>query len=259
MTETPEFWPAVAQVAPVLALALTIEARFLITRAGKSSGGWFERRWLPLVMTLALIGLAWTELTALQVLSGSSAGSQSDEWVIGWISLSLGLLVINPALDLFVAANADVLVKFLGRSPLLRLRIKLIRGQTKRLIRKTLEAQSEGENLLARNHALERRIRDMHHAIRAERDRTEDAEKIETIDAFLAEFESDGLPYRSDDELEAEMVEYREEMEATRARAKETRDGWRESSDNLKAESAEQREKLAKEVRKTIRNRWKGK
>lgn len=106
-----EFWPVTAQVIPVLALATVLEARAIIQKWPKETPRML-RSILGATWTVSLILLAVTEYFAFLELAGSRASTGA------WVSLaqiaiflSLTVLVVNPALDLFLRSNAWVVVR----------------------------------------------------------------------------------------------------------------------------------------------------
>ena len=106
-----EFWPVTAQVIPVLALATVLEARAIIQKWPKETprilGSILGATW-----TVSLILLALTEFFAFLELADRRASTGA--WVNlaqVAIALSLSVLVVNPALDLFLRSNAWIIVR----------------------------------------------------------------------------------------------------------------------------------------------------
>jgi hypothetical protein len=106
-----EFWPVTAQVIPVLALATVLEARAIIQKWTKEIPRWLRFAW-GVTWTTPLILLAVTELFAFRELAGDWASTSA--WVAVAqlaIGLSLAVLVLTPALDLFLRSNAWIIVR----------------------------------------------------------------------------------------------------------------------------------------------------
>jgi len=124
-----------------------------------------------------------------------------------------------------------------------------------RLIRKTLDARSDGEALLIQTHELQREIRDSNEQIRALRQTEDDPAKVRAIDEFLADFDRAGPRLRSDDEMAAELAAFRAESEELHSNASKTRKEWFERRTERKRESVEQQKAWVEKMRKEIRKR----
>lgn len=101
-----QYWAVIAQVVPVLALALVLEVRRVASK-------WtYEQRWRRVTqsITFLLIGmlLATAEIQSLiALLSGRPSPTIAAAAGI-MVMVAMAALVINPLTDLFTSANVDV-------------------------------------------------------------------------------------------------------------------------------------------------------
>jgi hypothetical protein len=116
-TVPPEYWLAVATTAPVLALALVIEARAIV-RGWTTSTQRLYRTILSVVWAVPLLGFVVTEYYALKALRGEVAPSWLPSLSELAISGAMLILVLVPAVDFFfVRAQAELLARLLGVKP----------------------------------------------------------------------------------------------------------------------------------------------
>jgi hypothetical protein len=100
-----QFWPTAAQVMPVLALAIVVEARLITSRWNDGVPQWL--RFVQCVVWIGpLILFFYLEPLAFSVISGSQSTKTSVSLVIDAIRVSLGSLLIAPATELLFRSNA---------------------------------------------------------------------------------------------------------------------------------------------------------
>jgi hypothetical protein len=141
-TVPPEYWLAVATTAPVLALALVIEARAIV-REWTTSTQRLYRTILSVVWAVPLLGFVVTEYYALKTLRGEVAPSWLPSLSELAISGAMLILVLVPAVDFFlVRAQAELLAKLLAVKPvsgLERWRRRLKLAWDTRRVQKTID------------------------------------------------------------------------------------------------------------------------
>lgn len=160
-TPTSAYWATSATVDPVLALALVLEARTV-------AAGWMTGV-LPPFSYRVFLSVTWgVPLVAFAILEpsllGALRGNPSGAWAV-WanevsVALALSTLVLGPAADLLVRANAELFAALLSRHPVIRLRTR--RGQ-KQLLRLHAQitqlqhdmAKDDLESVIARLDAIE--------------------------------------------------------------------------------------------------------
>jgi hypothetical protein len=137
-----EYWLAVATTAPVLALALVLEARAIV-RGWTTSTQRLYRTILSVLWAAPLLGFVVTEYYALRALHGEVAPSWLPRISELAISGAMLILVLVPTVDFFfVRAQAELLARVLAVKPVSglkgwRLRLKLARDT--RRVKKTID------------------------------------------------------------------------------------------------------------------------
>jgi hypothetical protein len=139
-----EFWPTAAQVMPVLALAIIVEARATINR-------WSDRIpvWLRFIQgalwVSPLILFVYLEPVAFRVIAGQENPASSVNTAIFAITLSLSVLIAAPALELLIRSNAKIVATFytVVRTFRLRLEIASTKRQCKRLLKEIPRRRDE--------------------------------------------------------------------------------------------------------------------
>ena len=159
---------------------------------------------------------------------------------------------MSPAIDLFLASNADIVINLVDRTPLRSLRIWLEKRKLRRRIEQFLDLQSRFERLTIESHERERTARELRDVLRAERGRAEDPARIAEIDEVLA----DGFQPRTDDEMAVELDELRAESKEDSLRAAKDQRWLEERVVELRTANAERRKWRTKSVRRKIRERW---
>ena len=108
---TDQFWPIIAQVVPVLALAIIIEARTTMQRWPEDTPR-YVRRAQGTLWAVPLILFVLAEIFAFQVLAGQAVSTTA--WVVvaqTAISMSIAVLIIVPTLQLLVRTNARAVAR----------------------------------------------------------------------------------------------------------------------------------------------------
>lgn len=112
-----QYWSAIAQIVPVLGLALVLEARTVSqrwdARTPRSFRRWQASFWLATVATLVLTGNI--ALTALR--SDQAPGELGGHAATFSISFAVSTLVLGPVLQFFIAENAKSISRLAGHSP----------------------------------------------------------------------------------------------------------------------------------------------
>ncbi|MFG6502514.1 hypothetical protein [Microbacterium sp. P05] len=107
----PDFWPVVAQVVPVLALALVIEVRAFarqVTKKGRFETSLLDRIVFVILSVTCAALLVTTFAFALGALLAGEESRASPEWAVNSLAFSVGLVVLNPLIPLVHALVADV-------------------------------------------------------------------------------------------------------------------------------------------------------
>lgn len=153
-----QFWPTIATVIPVLALALIVEARATIER-WDNDFPWIIRSVQGLGWAYVLIEFGLVEVIAFNDLTGNE---KSDAWVTtakGAIIASLATLVLTPALTIFAKANTGAAVRLLVRlrsAGAVRRHYRLW-NRARRVQRRLIKREKQLEALLTQATATERK------------------------------------------------------------------------------------------------------
>lgn len=107
----PLFWPTVATVLPVLALAIVVEARTSITRWTDNNPPRWLRTIQSILWIIPLVLFVYLEPVAFQRLEGSKPSHFSVSLVVPTVALSLSVLIVNPATELLVRSNARIIAR----------------------------------------------------------------------------------------------------------------------------------------------------
>lgn len=117
----PNYWATLAQVIPVFALALVLEARAIAARWDISTPTSLKAV-QAIAWAVALVVLAFGESVALRALRGETPKSYWIPLAEGAISWCIGLLIIGPVLQLLVKSFANPLSHALTFGPVSRIR-----------------------------------------------------------------------------------------------------------------------------------------
>jgi hypothetical protein len=107
----PAFWPTVATVLPVLALAIVVEARGAISRWTNDYPARWVRTMQGILWAIPIALFVYLEPISFQGLEGSKPSHFAVSLVVPTVSFSLGVLVVNPGTELLIRANARVVVR----------------------------------------------------------------------------------------------------------------------------------------------------
>jgi hypothetical protein len=154
-----QFWPTMATVVPVLALALIVEARSAIDHWDERIP-WWVRSTQGFSWALVLVQFAIVEIVAFNDLAGNE---RSDAWVgiaKGSILVSLSTLILTPTLSILAKANAGVVVRVLvrARTAPVEWGYHRISNRSKKLERRIVEVRKNLAETLALAEADERRV-----------------------------------------------------------------------------------------------------
>ncbi|MEV8377839.1 hypothetical protein AB0P21_34190 [Kribbella sp. NPDC056861] len=144
-TIPPEFWSTSAQTLPVLALAQILEARAIIARWGATKWNGIQRfmvaLWIP-----PLVAYAWTTPICFNALRGVDTDQRWAQVITWSINLGMGILVLSPALNFLMIANARPLARMVTYHPIIMLKTN---RSTRELLRRNEEQRQRVENLIA--------------------------------------------------------------------------------------------------------------
>jgi hypothetical protein len=217
-TVSDQFWPTVATVIPVLALAMIVEIRSIIAR-WDADLPWWIRSTQGLVWFLALIQIAIVETVAFNYLA---SGETSSAWVLvakESISASIVTLIIAPALSILGESNIHIYATALtrlARAPGDWQYFMLSRG-AKRNLRLLAEKKKGLDELMARAINTERLILSSEHP-----DSSECQEDLAKVQGYKRRISSE---IESAEAIRKEVIEnsdnIRNEKERLTARRKE--------------------------------------
>ena len=125
-TVPPEYWLAVATTAPVLALAMVLEARAIV-RGWTTSTSRLYRTIQSVLWALPLLAFVVTEEYALTALRGKVAPSWVPLLTEIAIAAALATLVLAPAFDFLFRAQAELLARMLVLDPAMGLKKRRVR------------------------------------------------------------------------------------------------------------------------------------
>lgn len=151
------YWATMAQVIPVFALAVVLEARAIAGKWGSATPT-FVKVAQSVAWTLALATLAFGESVALRALRGEPPKSYWVDLCELAISWSVGMLILAPALQLMVKSFANPLARALTLSPLARIQHWLIQRKMRAL---NMSAEAEARELVELQERVEADLRDL--------------------------------------------------------------------------------------------------
>lgn len=108
---SPDFWAVIAQTAPVLALALVIEARAFarqVTQTDDYASSRIQRVIFVVISALAGLGLVGAFAISLSALFNGDAGVLAARLAMWSLSFAFGAVVLNPLLPLLLAMVSDL-------------------------------------------------------------------------------------------------------------------------------------------------------
>lgn len=142
-----EYWATLAQVVPVIALALSVQGRAMYRQSRRAPQ--LLRSILTLAWATTLIGLAVVEAACLAALRGQQPAdhwTEVAEWSVG---IGLALLVAQPAALTLLAMHASPLSRWLTWRPVARLVVRREMGRTHRAMVTGLRLAHEAREALA--------------------------------------------------------------------------------------------------------------
>lgn len=105
------FWSVVAQVAPVIALALVLEVRGFARRSARDApdteGGWTRGTFVVFAL-LSAVGLVVAFAVAIGALANGRAAYSMDWLVFCALGISFGFVALNPILPILSVLTRDV-------------------------------------------------------------------------------------------------------------------------------------------------------
>lgn len=144
-----DYWVASATVAPVLALALVVEARAVLAKWTPETPPLPLRVLASLWWFAPLAAFFYLEPVMLDALRGIKPAS----WVPGvfeiTVSVALANLALTPALDIAVRANADLLAALLSRHPVVRVLLWRMDRRVSQSRRYIAEGRQYAEQMVA--------------------------------------------------------------------------------------------------------------
>jgi hypothetical protein len=115
----PEFWPTVATVIPVLALAIVVEARAIISRWSEYK----DKKRIKIIRVLqSILCILWVtplilsiylETSSFDALEGGHVAHSAVSLAIPTVAIGLAVLIIGPAIELLIRSNARMIALLL--------------------------------------------------------------------------------------------------------------------------------------------------
>ncbi|HEX4088474.1 MAG TPA: hypothetical protein VHZ33_07130 [Trebonia sp.] len=223
-TVADDFWPTIATIVPVLALALIVEARTTIAH-WDSDFPWPVRSLQGLSWANVLIQFAIIEVVAINNLAANN--EKSTAWVgltKTAIFVSMLTLIFTPALSIFGRANAGAAIRLLFRILTIRIvwRGYRMRYRLWRIGIYLAKSKEEVEATLARTNALKLKA--------LEDDGSSNSSEYNSKIVEVNDIESDAK--RKLEEIEGKITEFKEAQLEMRSTWKEFREGSKNSSGN---------------------------
>jgi hypothetical protein len=141
-----EFWSTSAQTLPVLALAQILEARAIIARWGATKWNGIQRVMVGLWIA-PLVAYAWTTPICFNALRGIEPGKYWPQVIVWAINIGMGILVLSPALNLFMVANARPIARLATTHPIAMMKAS---RSTRHLMQKNEEQRQRVKELISR-------------------------------------------------------------------------------------------------------------
>lgn len=130
-----DYWATLAQVLPVLALAVVVEARAISQRWIVETPKWL-RFTQSLIWAVTLVVLALGESAALKALRGVTVWPWWTLLMENAIPAAVGLLILGPALDLLTKGYVEGFARIMTGAWMPRLRLALVERRELRQHRK---------------------------------------------------------------------------------------------------------------------------
>ena len=127
-----EYWATMAQVIPVAALAVVVEARALSSRWEATTPDWL-RISQSASWAMSLLTLSVGELLAFGALRGRDVADWLPATLEGVVWFAFSNLFVGPALELFAKGNARPLAYLFTRHPILRFRMRRARRASRKM------------------------------------------------------------------------------------------------------------------------------
>ncbi|NYJ06587.1 hypothetical protein [Petropleomorpha daqingensis] len=250
MKASSDYWAAMTQVLPVVALAIVLEIRLVVSR-------WNEGfpRWLRALQSTLWAGilavLAFGETNALRALRGDKVASWWPAACEIAVGCGMGILIISPALEILVRANAEIVARLVAAHPLVRLKSWRLHLQANRYMRLTERELRHHEFKLYYNmwrltqmekwqeEAASLAVQGLDQVAESERGRVRRI--INELPGLRAELAS------IRDDVQGSILDLRERFKAFHARKAETlskRQRWREDWRSFNAKEREELNKL---------------
>ena len=234
-----EYWATMAQVIPIVGLAVVVEARALSSRW---EAAWPV--WLPIsqsavwASTLLMLGVG--EWLAFEALRGRDVADWLPAALAAVVWYAFSILILGPALEFLAKGNARPLAYLFTRHPILRVRMRAAR----RASRKLEVISQQHIELLSKE---ESRLVDAVTTLDNARDGLDNADAamraaIEDQRAFMAQHP--GVDVRSS-VSEAEIVDMFEQTAAARVSNAESRAVVVEQLEGVRADIEEARRRSA--------------
>ncbi len=130
-----DYWATIAEVIPVIAFAIVLEARAITLSWRESKVPRAVRAIQSLFWGSILIVFAFTETSALQAVRGTEPPAWLPVLTEFAISGGMGILVLSPAIEVMVRANPEGTARILTVYPIARARLWYLDRRVLRSIR----------------------------------------------------------------------------------------------------------------------------
>jgi hypothetical protein len=119
-----EYWATLAQVMPVVAVAILLEARAQMSRWGEDElPGWAQVT-SGVMWSVTLVLLTLGEVVAIDGVRGDPPGAFWSGLCETAITAGLSVIILTPAIYLLFAANAEGIAAMVAFRPLVRLKLR---------------------------------------------------------------------------------------------------------------------------------------
>jgi len=112
-----EYWASIAQVLPVIAVGIVLEVRAITASWTRETARWYKAIQAS-IWSITLIALAYGENASVKALRGVEASTWWPTAIEAAISAGLGILVISPAMEIFLRGYAESVAGLLAWLPM---------------------------------------------------------------------------------------------------------------------------------------------
>lgn len=143
-----EYWAAISQIVPVIALAVVLEARGITSGWTKETPR-IPRVTLSMAWAVLLLALAATESAALNALRGEPGESWWPTVAEYAIAAGLGILVLGPVTEFLIRGNAETAARLFTTHPIARFGIWRMHRRNLRMLRHIDVMVTDGWGVIA--------------------------------------------------------------------------------------------------------------